>query len=184
MRHSRLKRTAYHEAGHAVMAYWLRRRIHHVTIIPDSDSDSLGHLSKARLAMLSEAEWEFRIDTGDLSRLRQKVEGEILISFAGQVAEELLTNRKRRLAGSASDYQFITTALICLTSDMGDELTAYSNWLYERTRAILSQGMVWRAVQALAAELLTRRYIAGKQARQIIQDAVSIIVSEHNGGDQ
>lgn len=38
---STLTRTAYHEAGHAVMAYELRCRITHVTIIPEEAN--LGH---------------------------------------------------------------------------------------------------------------------------------------------
>ena len=38
--------TAYHEAGHAVAAFLLRRRLRRATIIPDEDS--LGHIRTGR----------------------------------------------------------------------------------------------------------------------------------------
>ncbi len=177
MRHSKLKRTAYHEAGHAVMSYELRRRISHVSIIPDAEAGSLGHIQHGKPADMSEAVCASRLDDSDSRRIRLKLEGAAMISFAGSAAVDLLTGGKCHATGSGPDYHDAVDALFCLTGP-GDELHAYANWLYERTKGILAQGYLWQAVEALASELLTRKYIGGKQARQIIKEAILRLPSQ------
>jgi ATP-dependent Zn protease len=41
----KLKKTAYHEAGHAVAAFAMSKRFKRVSTIPNPDKDSLGRLS-------------------------------------------------------------------------------------------------------------------------------------------
>ena len=46
MKGKRLVETAYHEAGHAVVAWWFGhlKKSDYVTIIPDPKTGSLGHM--------------------------------------------------------------------------------------------------------------------------------------------
>ena len=180
MKHSRLKRIAYHEAGHAVMAYWLRRRIRQVTVIPDPDRGSLGHLEKGKGQHLSALEW---VGANSPIKLRVGAEREAMISFAGLAAEQILLGSTRHYRQSGSDFAYATQCLSYLTDYDGgrndtDELDAYSKWLYERTRATLTVSYLWQAVEALANELLARKHVGGKEARQIIKEAIKKLPAE------
>ena len=84
---AKLKRTAYHEAGHAVGAFVMSKRFKKVSIIPNPDGESLGRLSGC--VWNSKLNPEF--DGG--ARLRHLVEAQIIIFLAGPVAEAKLTGR-------------------------------------------------------------------------------------------
>src|SRR3990170_4851648 len=82
---SRLERTAYHEAGHAVAAYKLRRRISRVSIVPDPEDGTLGHCSYSQL-------WnDFNPEIYDDSKTTQRLETLILTALAGVAAEPRLS---------------------------------------------------------------------------------------------
>jgi len=75
----RLRTTAYHEAGHAVAAWWLFLKFRYVTIKPDGDT--LGHVKFNR-----SPKW-FSPDIDKSDRVRLFAERHIISSFAGQIAE-------------------------------------------------------------------------------------------------
>jgi hypothetical protein len=93
-----------------------------------------------------------------------------MISWGGNVAEYLLTNRRHQ-AGSQYDMQSVVNYISYLAPDV-EETGAYADWLWYRTKAMLRLPRHWAAVEALANELLEHEYIGGKRARQIIQDAI------------
>jgi hypothetical protein len=157
-----LKHTAYHEAGHAVVAYCLKSRIRHVSII--SKAESLGHILKGKSEDLSSCEWE------TTPKIRRGLEKSAMIDLGGSVATYLLTNRNDRI-GPRGDFQHAFDYLSYLTND-DDESSAYANWLWHRTKAMLRWRWHWAAVEALANELLEHRYIGGKRARQIISETI------------
>jgi ATP-dependent Zn protease len=82
----RLTITAYHEAGHAVVGHILRRRFKYVTIDPDAEQETFGHLSWVRYKSMEQ--WQ-----PDLypERYRSRFERMIMMSLAGVVAEGLIT---------------------------------------------------------------------------------------------
>ena len=87
--------TAFHEAGHAVMAYLSPASdpIHKATIIPRGRA----------LGMV------MRLPEGDrLSVSREKLEADIAVAMGGRVAEELVFGRNKVTAGAASDIEQAT----------------------------------------------------------------------------
>ena len=89
------KLTAYHEAGHAVMAYLSPASdpIHKATIIPRGRA----------LGMV------MRLPEGDrISVSREKLEADIAVAMGGRVAEEQVFGRNKVTAGAASDIEQAT----------------------------------------------------------------------------
>jgi hypothetical protein len=70
---------AYHEAGHVVACFLLKRRFRYATIEPDEDS--LGHVLETRLPV------SFRPDIDSGPRARAVTEKIIVSLFAGEAAE-------------------------------------------------------------------------------------------------
>ena len=87
--------TAYHEAGHALVAYFTPSSdpIHKATIIPRGRA----------LGMV------MRLPEGDrISVSREKLEGDLAVAMGGRVAEELIFGREKVTAGAASDIEQAT----------------------------------------------------------------------------
>lgn len=165
---TKLKLTAYHEAGHAIMAYCLHRRILHVSIIPEGDT--LGHLQRGHGQNLE------RVESVTSLRIRASVEKKAMVSWGGNVAEYLLSKKKHRTV-SEQDEMDIFYGLLDLSSSV-EEAGAYSDWLWYRTKAMLQLSWHWAATQALAKELYHHRYIGGKRVRQIIKESIRTFVPE------
>lgn len=108
-----LKRTAYHEAGHAVMAYILRIGLKEVTIIPDEDY--LGKFTHGRGRNI-QPEWDYDQKT------RPEIERQAMVTLGGNVAEHLLTGKKH-IAGSYEDYHKVVDLLSYLAG--AEEITYY-----------------------------------------------------------
>jgi ATP-dependent Zn protease len=81
----KLKEVAYHEAGHAVAAFLMRRRFKKVSIIPEGNA--LGCLDGCGWRSKQNPEYD------DVARLRNRIEGQIIISLAGPVAEANLGDK-------------------------------------------------------------------------------------------
>jgi ATP-dependent Zn protease len=79
-RTTKLERTAYHEAGHVVAHYVLRIGFRYVTIIPSGDY--LGHVKGCPYGK------NFRPYIEVTLRMRDRLEKEIVIFFAGNEAEK------------------------------------------------------------------------------------------------
>ena len=153
---------AYHEAGHAVMAYYVHRPIRHVSII--AGEDDLGHMLEGKGPDLRKAE-----NTMSLKIIDQ-LEDCAMISWGGDAAEYILTKKKKYRPGSSADIHNVVEYLSRICTEP-EALGAYVNWLWYCTRNILRDEHQWAAVEALAAELIKRRYIGGTRARQIIKKA-------------
>lgn len=158
----RLEKTAYHEAGHAVVAYCLRRRFAEVSIIPADDTR--GHVGRPGNAI----EGLDPYMDAESARTRNRIEAEIMVYFAGGVAEWIFSGRHGKGTGRDDDA-VITFAEHVVSSH--DELEAYISWLWIKTRNLLSEDYCWAAVQALAKALLEQKEIGHRQARKIISTA-------------
>jgi hypothetical protein len=158
-----LKQTAYHEAGHAVMAVWLRCRCLHVSIIPDENEGTLGHLLRGKLARVEPEPLE------PSAKTRLQLERLVLVYLAGNAAEYLLTGRKC-FASSNSDFMDAYDYLNYLTRNE-EEIRAYIGWLRERAKTILSLNFNWFAVETLANELLKEKYLGRRKVYKLIRKA-------------
>jgi len=155
-----IKQTAYHEAGHAVMAYILHLRLKEVSIIPTDDY--LGVCIGGKRGNI-DPEWDSSHKT------RVELERRAMQALAGNVAEHLLTGKRHR-AGSYSDYHNVVNLLSCLAGD--DEITYYADWLWHRTKATMGIDYWWLAVENVAEELLKNKHLKNKCVREIIRRAI------------
>jgi hypothetical protein len=161
-RPSRIERTAYHEAGHAVAAYMRHLRFTGVSIVP-SDS-TLGRCEFIATSVTID------VKARALSRTRRHVETLIIISLAGVIAEGLLTGRTNWGGAHADLHDAARYASYVTGSE--DELGAYVRWLWEHTRTLLSARPCWPAVREVAAALIADGHIGERRARRIIADAL------------
>lgn len=161
-RPSRIERTAYHEAGHAVAAYMRRLRFTGVSIVP-SDS-TLGRCEFIASSVLVDVKGR------TLSRTRRRVETLIIVSLAGVLAERLLTGRTNWGGGHADLHDAARYASYVTGSE--DELGAYVRWLWEHTRMLLAARPCWLAVREVAAALTADGSIGERRARRIIAYAL------------
>lgn len=137
----------------------MRRRFKKVTIIPEGDT--LGYLEGCGWRSKLNPEYD------DGARLRYRIEGDIIISLAGPVAEAKLTGRFNHI-GASQDYHDAFNCALYVTGST-EEAGAYINWLLERTKNILSPKSKWDAVEELANELIGQREIGYGTARKIIR---------------
>lgn len=140
--------TAYHEAGHAVIALTLDRPIQKITIRADRD-----HLG-----------W-CKFDKGVFRPSEDWIEREVLIALAGMAAEAIYTG-KYCVHGAARDLRY---ARRLLTERAGSERRAerLERRLLAKVESLLADEQTWSAVDAIAHELLQSETISGRAARHI-----------------
>src|SRR5579863_2531557 len=88
----RLTATAYHEAGHAVMAVLLRQRLTEVSIIPDTRKGSSGNCR-----LVKPRRFNPYLEDEDTPHRRNISESFAMVHMAGEIAERKFNGRARRL---------------------------------------------------------------------------------------
>lgn len=182
--------TAYHEAGHAVMAWYAGCNLRVITINPDEQAGILGRVDHGdadaewgdlgvqlyykeheliardpdgewRLA--TEAEREHIALTDEIFQLEQH-EGMLMVCAAGEAADREAAALGRyplpRNFGSETDRQD------ALEFDPGAD---FDLWV-SRTREFLRGPPVWARVEALASVLLKRGSLNRQEALTVIQE--------------
>ena len=143
--------TAYHEAGHAVVALALGRPVHRVTVRPTADRLGQCEFKKGRHQPTDD--W---------------LEDEILISLAGLAAEARATGVYER-AGAVRDLRFARSLMLQRASKRG--LDRYERRMLAKVENLLADDGHWRAVEAIAAELVAKETISGRQALHLLEQA-------------
>lgn len=141
-----LTATAYHEAGHAVVALFLGRPVHEVTIEPNS----------LRLG-------QCRLNKGNFKPSKDVLEGEILILLAG-VAAEARYRGDYRWEGAVSDLRQVRHFSSMRATNIR-QVERLEQRLLNKVEHILSQAGPWLAVEEIARELISRTTISGRSAR-------------------
>ncbi len=162
-----VKQTAYHEAGHAVAGYKLHVPFRYVTIVPDEEQGSVGHVLYSALR----PDFDSARDEMTEFRLRAMIEPRIICALAGEAAESALTGR-RHLPTATSDYCSAVDFALVVTGGYPDEAGAYCTWLYYRVVGVVRNPLAWAAIEALAAALPARERIGSRAARRIIKGAI------------
>lgn len=159
----KLKATAYHEAGHAVMLLMLGRSVTRATIRPEGDF--LGQVRRRPPKV--DREWH-----GVDWATRRWAETTIMFALAGPEAEERLTGR-RDDAGAAQDDE--TVVEIAEGIEGGDETKdAYLTWLRLKVRDYVNSQLFWSQVEAVADALLERETLTGAEVRRVARQALGI----------
>ena len=161
-----LRSTAYHEAGHAVIAVLEKLSVVRVSIEPCDEM--LGHTTidcfhlddeyrEVRgLHCIERAEWEIL----QLGWDRWRVEANARTVLAGDIAERIRAPDAPRSNGADRDLHRFSLWLIELTLDL-EERAVYSRLLRMQTERQLRKH--WRAVECVAGMLLERRTIGGDE---------------------
>jgi hypothetical protein len=154
---SQAEATAYHEAGHAVIAYFLGYKPEFVTIIPTVDS--AGHIIHPNPLH------GIQLDIDDSSETRLRVESAITICFAGPIAQQRYNSRSWRRVHGQVDYEKIAElGLQVCGSD--EQANAFLRW-----REIVACDMVkahWLRIQLVAGQLLEHENLSQTDLDAII----------------
>ncbi|QDV70662.1 ATP-dependent zinc metalloprotease FtsH [Rosistilla carotiformis] len=152
-----LTATAYHEAGHAVMAISLGRPIQKVTIAP-------GPLQTGgyRLGVC-----ELRKGRGRASQ--DVIEDEALILLAGMVAEARFTGRYCP-RGAAADLRTVERVLEGRAKTQR-QLERLQRRLLDKTEHLLSDEAHAVAIERIAKELIEKTTISGRAVRHLFEQA-------------
>jgi len=151
-----LRLTAYHEAGHAVMATLCGQRITEVEIV--GDEDHTGSVQSLRFADEHGPNNEPGIPSAPTER-------RLLCVAAGMVAENLVSGRGQ-WDESCED---LDTAVHLAMKVVGDceRVIPYLEIVREHTDDLLHRN--WRAVEALADVLMERRCVTGEEVRRLLE---------------
>ena len=140
--------TAYHEAGHAVMAICLGRSVQKVSIVPNKTRLGACEMKKGRFQPSND--W---------------LEDEVLILLGGVVAEARLTGRYN-WQGAGQDLRGVRRLTL---SRAGDETRAekLERRLLAKAEHLLGDEATWRTAEQIAAALLERETISGRAAMHL-----------------
>lgn len=141
--------TAYHEAGHAVLAFMLGRPVQCVSIL--ADREHLGVCEFGKEVYRPSEDW---------------LEREILIALGGIAAEARLTG-VHAWDAAARDQQNVRRLAVQRAGERRAE--RLERRMLAKAEHLLADEGSWRAVELIARELLSRREISGRTARHLFE---------------
>jgi hypothetical protein len=133
-----------------------------VSIIPGGGDEAFLGKLETTAVMTFDPHW------GSSVRARSLAEREAMIYLAGEIAEGIRTGRRARRHGI--EY-WRASAAVGDQSRSLDEVNAYVDWLWQRTKNVLQRQ--WACVEAVAAELLEEKQMGSRKAHRIIKEAMS-----------
>ncbi|MCR9118313.1 MAG: cell division protein FtsH [bacterium] len=154
---SQLVATAYHEAGHAVMAVSLGRVIQKVTIAPGKSQFGQAHLGITAMGK------------GRTKASKDLLEDEALILLAGMVAEAHFTGHYCR-HGAGQDLRYLQR-LLRDRAGSESQLERLQRRLLDKTEHLLREKHHAKAIELIAQELIQRTTISGRAVRHFFQYA-------------
>lgn len=158
---------AFHEAGHAVMAYLQRIPFRRITIVPDPGADTLGSVLLGAWPDWANPESIKYREKAALEYFQRRVR----VDMAGQIAETHHLSRRVRF-GLYRDNCNAADGALHLCGGRNDTAQAMLDWLYLDTRDQLTAPAVWPSVQALAEALLDHRTMTSRAARSCIRSSI------------
>jgi hypothetical protein len=144
--------TAYHEAGHAVIAYVLGYKLKSVTIIPTHDAHGMVQYLDPLRGIPLDAE------VSDRARLR--LEKAIQISFAGPLAQRKFKEHAWRDYHGEFDFKKIGELGIRAVGS-AEQQKAFLRWLEIATLEMVDAH--WSAIERVAKLLLARDRLNGAE---------------------
>lgn len=150
--------TAFHEAGHAVAAFFLGFSVGRrgVTIIPDKIKDNLG----AAHVLLQLRE---RPDVAISPGTHVRIENHAVVCLAGDAAQRKLHPRSHYRAQSDQDQ-----ALELLDYISGSNEILCARFKVARLQAQALVNLRWKEITAVATALLERKTLTRDEVRQAI----------------
>lgn len=154
-----LRRIAYHEAGHAVMAILQRRRLLSVTIEPSSTDIVPGHTQTSKV----------RVYDSDYKGYRPPSEfrKEICIDLAGPIAEQIGISEKKVGGHCTNDIIKASALSVIMTGGRVERASIAFEEIKEEVEQVLKNN--WQAVGSVVSALLDKETLTGHQVRQIVK---------------
>lgn len=153
----RREATAWHEAGHAVMAIALGRPVHKVTIVPARQGGGGLRLGACQ------------IRKGRVKPVDDRMEAEVLILLAGMIGESMRTGNLCR-EGAAQDLRQ-ARRLMEQRADPGRQLERLERRMLDKTVHLLGEAGNALALEWIAAALIERETISGRSAEHLFRMA-------------
>jgi len=172
---------AYHEAGHAVVAWDQGVRVHGISVVPDEGR--MGHIAIDTLH-LNRLAVTFPSNKG--ARNRFTMERHVMVLQGGLAAVRRLDQAGAGLEGkirSEGSDPNIAMGLVRAFATSEQEAEKYYQWLDSRTAGIMANPMRWHQVQALAEALLELKQLGAKKVREIIREAGEKWCRDHEDPD-
>jgi Peptidase family M41 len=166
----RLKETAYHEAGHAVISLELGCAVRAASIVPNDDS--LGRVTSARLP-----KW-FRPDLEASPRIKRLIEIEVSVLLAGNAAQRRLTGRNN-WRGARGDLEAVGT-LVSYMFPHETVLKRYVAFKLAEIEQMVASPCSWAQIEGLANALLEHRELKPEQIRNICFACVKAAAGVNN----
>jgi len=145
--------TAYHEAGHAVVALSLGRSIEKLSIVRNSIRLGAVQLGKGRNG-----------------RKQDYFEIEALILLGGVVSEAMHTG-EYNWGGAQQDLRALRRLSLARV-DTEQKAERLERRLLDKTSHHLDQAGHWEAVESIVKELIKLRAMSGRAARHLFEDAM------------
>ncbi|MBA2625825.1 MAG: hypothetical protein H0U89_09495 [Acidimicrobiia bacterium] len=160
--------TAYHEAGHAVVAVTFWRSVVRVSI--ERDESTLGRVEHRPRGAA------FRPDVEVDGRTRRALDVDIVIGWAGPLAEERFTGQFNE-PGAQRDLDRGFDCTLYITQGDTEEAGAYLEWLRFRTLRLMREPLLWPQVEGVAAALRERRELGGIGVRRTMAEVTRKVMA-------
>lgn len=149
--------TAYHEAGHAVMAIIVGRPIEKVTIVPAKLQTGGGRLGQCKM------------QKGRSKPTKDAIEDDVLILLAGMVAESHATGHYSQ-SGAGSDLRMVERILSNRAKNER-QLERMIQRTLDKTEHLLADDIAAKAIALIARDVLERETISGRAVRHLYDQA-------------
>lgn len=151
--------TAFHEAGHAVVAYKERVAIHSITI--EACRDYAGRLIRAKPYQ------GINLNIDDTLRSRNRVKAVVRVLLAGFMAQKMKDPNSYRSHHDKTDRQTAADLIRRIASPRTPDLSLKVLG-HDVSDTLTAQ---WYQVEALAKELMKQKTLSEKEVRKVIMDA-------------
>jgi hypothetical protein len=163
--------TAYHEAGHAVMAVKLGQQFEYVTL-KESD-DSLGHIFYGE--WMAEPDFDF-----DSAHHRDELYRRTCVILAGAAAESDYTGGSEVDSAGATGDREGAIDFAFQAGMQAEETEAWINWIWVRMRRLVQAPTVRTAIIDVATALRRDKTLTHAQCAQLC-NAAYVFPEEHDG---
>ena len=153
-----LMATAYHEAGHAVMALSLGRPVQKVTVMPRKSASGGVRLGVCEM------------QKGRSKTSKNVIDDDVLVLFAGMVAEARYTGEYCR-QGASEDLRAIKRLLLHRARDER-QLDRVQQRLLAKAEHVLDDEGHALAIEWIARELIERGSVSGRAVRHFFDLAL------------